>query len=134
MTAGVNQIGRLSHARRRMTQRAVVMRRESTDARDAYGAPVRLNPAEGVADTLPCVAWPERAAGVLSDGGKVVVGGMWRALIAGTAELRIGDRVERIEDRRGRIIVDGPLFVHGIDRQGLEHFDVQLRAQQGATP
>jgi len=90
-----------------MTMRAEIERNTAT-ATDSYGGPVpAVYEAHG---TVACFVWSTQRRQVL-DGDKTALVEDLRALFPLRADVREGDRIAQVTDRRGRLIRAGKLRI-----------------------
>lgn len=75
-------------------------------------------------DDQPCFVWYERGLEV-HDGRKTASIDNCRAIVPIGTDLANEDRLVRVNDRRGREVVSGPLRVESIGRRR-DHLDVTL--------
>ena len=113
-----------------MTMRAMV--RRNTSGKDDYG---HQKPAgfEMVQDSVPCYVWISQTKEFV-DAKEVVVEvvkGYFRAGI----DLQRDDQIVEVKDRRGRVVMAGPLVVDSLNEksQGASpsHVEVLLRRHRG---
>ena len=96
-----------------MTMRAIV-ERNATVTKDAYGGaqPPDWQPHA----TLPCWAW-SKAKKLSLDGQKGALLQDLRCAFPASADVTEADRLARIEDRQGALLVPGPLSILTLQRR-----------------
>lgn len=104
-----------------MVHRASLQRNTTTDT-DRFGQPAA--PSWSTVETVACRAWNTRRDAV-RDGAKVVTVQSLRAAFPSSADVREGDRLASITDRRGTVLHAGPLQVEQIVWQPT-HLEVHL--------
>lgn len=90
-------------SRGRMTMRAAVERDGATGADDWGGAPA---PGFAALGTYPCFVWA-RSARHVADGRKDAAVEEWRAMFPLGTDIREGDEIAGVTDRRGNEIIAG---------------------------
>lgn len=141
-------------ARGSMKQRAVITRQSDEERLDDFGQFAVGEQVERV--TVPCRAW-NRSKKHVNDQSKAVVVEDYRAIVPGshrtesggwvvgwvqgwvgdsgsekvTTDVKIGDIVDKITDRLGKIVFSGPLVIEAIiprfeDQSSLSHLELML--------
>jgi len=113
-----------------MTMRATLKRNAS--GADVYGEK-KTDGWVMVADAVPCYLWIKASKEVLE--GKSVVVEDIRAYFRHDADIKRGDRIVILEDRRGRSIMDGTLEVDVLTPKKVgdcpSHYEARLRRANG---
>jgi hypothetical protein len=108
----------------RLTMRAAIERNGASGS-DAWGNPMSPSFASTGA-ALACFAWSVSASQVV-DGEKTAEIESFRALFALGADVRPGDEIASITDRRGTVIIPGRLRVEPPVQRKHTHLEAQLR-------
>lgn len=114
-----------------MTMRATVKR--SSGSADGYGAKAVDQDWQIVGDALPCLVLVSSRRLTL-DGGLVVVEDI-RGVFRESADVKVGDRIDELTDRRGRAVLEGILYFDTVTEKSTggvaTHKEASLRRHRG---
>lgn len=121
----------MSQARQQMVMRARVLRPGGleSDGRDEWGGELADDVPDAWIESLPCLAWAPTDAREILDDVKLGVFGAVMLSVPADTDIREGDIIESVTDRRGGEIFPGPLAVVGVTRRA-SHLAVMARAQK----
>jgi len=108
----------------RLTMRAAIERNTAT-ASDSWGGPVAPSYAS-IGAAVPCFVW-STLAGQSIDGSKMAEIEQFRALFALDADVRPGDVIASIADRKGTVIILGRLLVEPPVQRKHTHLEATMR-------
>ncbi len=111
----------------RMTMRARVLRNAAADTQEDAPAP------DLVSDAEPCWVW-SKSRRYVAEGGQSVVVEDLTAVFKKDSPVQAGDTIESIVDRRGAVVMDGPVFVETMVPRSrgaaVDHYAATLRRPQ----
>lgn len=118
----------ISIARASMTMRANLQR--DIAPADSYGGKAVTPVWSIIAAEAPCFVWISQKKEV-ADGGKIVVVEEIRGIFPADVDIRSGDRVFSLQDRRGQTVVEQQLDVEAVSERSrgpkIDHKSVLLR-------
>lgn len=101
------------------------LERDTASGSDAYNAP--LAPSFTAVGTLACFVWsPARRDRIIADGEKSAVVEDMRAMFPRSTDIRQGDEIASVSDRRGNEIIGGRLRVDAPPVAKHRHLEVAL--------
>jgi hypothetical protein len=109
--------------RRSLMIRRAVIERNTNTAVDAYGQ--RGIPTWEVQGIVPCYAWSVANRVSVAGVGVQTVEDL-RAILPTSVDVHEGDRLAAVTDRRGVIVLGGPLLIETVQRRP-DHYEVLLR-------
>ena len=102
---------------------------------DSYGQPKEPAAWDYVGKEIPCFVWFKNRREVV-DGQKIAIVEDIRGLFRSDADVKAGDQIDLLADRRGRPVIEGILLVDSAAPGHLEaskaYTDVSLRRIRGA--
>ncbi len=110
-------------ARAMMTMRAEVERNTAAGT-DPHGHP--MAPSFTALATLPCHVWSKQSREAV-DGDKTAVIEDLRALFPVSADVREGDEIAQVTDRRGTVLFPGRLRVDAPPQRKVRHLEAALK-------
>tara|TARA_B100000678_G_scaffold280614_1_gene277495 strand:- start:2766 stop:3116 length:351 start_codon:yes stop_codon:yes gene_type:complete len=108
----------------RLTMRAQLLRNQATGT-DSWNQPVAPD-YKPVGDPLACFIYSKKS-GEIVDGEKVALVGDLRGLFALGADITADDRLTNITNRRGEVLIAGPLSVEGPVERKHTHREAALK-------
>ena len=108
----------------RLTMRAA-LERNLTAAADDWGQP-GVPDFQSTGEPVACFVW-SRTSRELVDGGKTAQIEDMRAMFALDADVRAGDEIASVTDRKGTVIVPGRLKVEGPVQRKHTHLEAMLQ-------
>lgn len=111
--------------RARMTMRCDVERdvNDGTEASPGYAAAPDWQP---LYEAVPCRLWPETSRDAVTTDRDSIIG-QWRMTVPRDSDVQQTDRIARVTDRLGTLILDGPLELLGAPMPWDDALMLQLR-------